>query len=72
MLSHFPPADHFHPAAVHFHHQAGTFQPEVQAAGLETAGREISLLAASRPLHAFLFTIPFYHLFPCIVQRAMG
>jgi hypothetical protein len=42
MLSHFPPADHSHPAAVHFHHQAGTFQlgvrdPPTQAAGFETA-----------------------------------
>jgi hypothetical protein len=29
-LSHFPPADHSHPAAVRFHHQAGAFQLERQ------------------------------------------
>jgi hypothetical protein len=60
MPSHFPPTDHSHPAAVYFHHQAGTFQLEVQglptqAAGFEPAGTEISLLPASGPLR---FTIP--------------
>jgi hypothetical protein len=69
MLSHFPPADHFHPAAVHFHHQASTFQSEVQgppteAVSFETAGREISLLPPSRQLRTFLFTIPFYPSIP--------
>jgi hypothetical protein len=43
MSSHFPPAGHSHPAAVHFHQQAGTFQLEVhgppsQAAGFQSAG----------------------------------
>ncbi|KAJ7903022.1 hypothetical protein B0H13DRAFT_2335376 [Mycena leptocephala] len=69
MPSHFPPAGHSHPAAVHFHHQAGTFQLEVrgpptQAAGFETAGREISRLPASRALRTFLFTVPFYSSIP--------
>ncbi|KAJ7321005.1 hypothetical protein DFH08DRAFT_970306 [Mycena albidolilacea] len=62
MLSPFPLADHSHSAAVHFYHQTDTFQLEVegsptQAAGFETAGRDVSLLPASRPLRAFLFTI---------------
>jgi len=46
---------------------SGAFPPPggpTQAAGVEAAGREILLLPASRPLRAFLFTIPFYSSIP--------
>lgn len=69
MLSHSPPAEYSHPAVVHFHHQAGAFQLEVQgpptqAADVETAGREIALTPLAHPLRPSLFTIPFYPYIP--------
>ncbi|KAJ7739491.1 hypothetical protein B0H14DRAFT_486105 [Mycena olivaceomarginata] len=67
MLSHFPPADHSHPAAVHFHHQAGTFQlerqgPPAQAAGFGTTGTEILFSPRLTPvahisLYCFLYIL---------------
>ncbi|KAJ7877176.1 hypothetical protein B0H13DRAFT_2347268 [Mycena leptocephala] len=57
----FSAANRSRSAAAHFHHQAGTFELEVQgpptqAAGFEPVEREILLLPTSRPLRIFLFS----------------